>query len=159
MGYTTTVRTKLKAPDFGDLVTEEVAARVQYEVVDLNIKASIRVGLSPVQGYGRFVPYKDKEKYPGERKPSAPVNLELSGELLENYEARATADKKGVTIGIHADAPAKVKARAEGNNTGSAKGVPVRRIVPIYGETFKVSTLTLLRIIFSERILEMLGKK
>lgn len=159
MAYSTTVRTKFKAPDFSGVVNASVISRVQEEVIERNIKASIRVGLSPVQGFGRFVGYKDPEKYPAEEKPSRPVNLELSSEMLSWLRAKIGSGGKSLTVGIHSDAPDKVRARAEGNNTGSAKGVAVRRFIPLPGEKFKVSTITILRKIFSDRIMEMLRRR
>ncbi len=158
MPYSTTVRTKFKAPNFGEVVNQHVVSRIQSEVIDGNIKASILVGNSPVSGHGRFLGYKDQDQYPGDRKGARPVNLFLTGELLDWYRAKMSSGGKGVTMGILSDAPEKVKARAEGNNTGSAKGVVARRFVPVVGEKFKVSTMTLIRKIFSDRIAEMLGR-
>mgnify|MGYP001195900596 CR=1 FL=1 len=90
----------------------------QY-IVDKEIKDSISKGISPVRGKRSFAKYKDKNKYPGDKKQSNKPNLKLTGELLDNYTARTVSGEIAVTIGIHSDASDFVKTKANANQNGT----------------------------------------
>ena len=69
------------------VVTTAFAEKLGTMVVEES-KKMIRAGISPVKGVGRFVGYKDPEKYPGTRKPARPVNLTLTGEMVDSLSFR-----------------------------------------------------------------------
>ena len=56
-------------------------------MLDEEVKRLILRGISPVAGEKRFIGYKNPEKYPGKRKPKRPVNLKLTGDLLDGITA------------------------------------------------------------------------
>lgn len=78
--------------------------RIGYVLVD-EMKAAIARGQSPIREVGRFIKYKDQSKYPGNGKFAArhgkkrsPVNLNLTGEMLDSFMVKA--DLKKITVGI-----------------------------------------------------------
>lgn len=105
------------------------------------IKTAIAQGRSPVQGKGPFIPYaserdNDPRKYPGNLKPSRPVNLSLTGQMLRYYAMQITSSLQTMKIGL-INAPKKIIDRAMGNNLGNPdKNVPERRFIPQEGERF-----------------------
>lgn len=104
------LKAKLHSPEF--------IQQIQSEVVEGQIKRLIRSGQSPIEGFGRFVQYKDKDSYPAGEKPATPANLFLSGGMLRLYTvARKTAMSIGV--GISEAANKAVKVRAKANNEGT----------------------------------------
>lgn len=48
------------------------------------MKSLIASGTSPIEGKGKFAPYKHPQRYPGKRKAHSPVNLRLTGEMLDS---------------------------------------------------------------------------
>lgn len=162
-----------------DLHSEEFIQAAQTEVIDGQIKRLIRSGQSPVEGFGRFVQYKDKDKYPKGQKPATPPNLFLSGNLLRFYVA-SRKSAVSLVFGISKDASEAVKIRAKANNEGtlalagkkftkkqaskekskeskSTSGVPARRFIPINGESFTVSVIRSLKNLYAKRIKNLLS--
>lgn len=118
---------KIKVPNVKDIEaklrrihTAEFVSQINTDVVDGQIKRLIQAGTSPVDGYGRFVQYKDRESYPADVKSSTPVNLTLSGQMLSYYKAFVRSVGGSLFIGILSEAPTDVKDRARGNNLGTA---------------------------------------
>lgn len=120
------LRIRIKAPSSEKAIAKirqglhssEFLQKIQSEVVEGQIKRLIRSGQSPIEGFGRFVQYKDKDSYPAGEKPATPANLTLTGGMLRLY----TATKKSalsILVGISDSASEKVKARAQGNNEGT----------------------------------------
>lgn len=160
------VKNKLRAEiekKMKGFVTERFAQKVQDEVINGTIKPLIDAGVSPVQSVEntrRFKGYKDPKKYPNDRKQKRPVNLKLTGKMLERYRARKV---NGTTLemGILSSAPEDVRVRAEANNLGTvnSKGevaIAARRFVPIRGETFAVSVMRRLKDLYAKRLKEIL---
>ncbi len=97
------------------------------------IRRNVARGNSPVKGYGKFVPYKDPEKYPGNRKPASPVNLSLTDQMLGALGYKVKKD--GIEFRFSSDL---AKKKAETHNEGSQEPkVPMRRFLPTGdGEVF-----------------------
>lgn len=122
-----------------------MAAEVK-KVIESDVKPTIARGISPVRGERNFAKYKDKEKYPGDLKQSNKPNLNLTGAMLREYDARPAGKPLSVTMGVHRDAPEDIRARAIGNNFGTkskggGEGIPARPMVPGEGQewTSKIS--------------------
>jgi hypothetical protein len=118
---------KIKIPNVKDIEAKlrrlhsaEFVHQINADVVENQIKRLIKAGTSPVDGYGRFVQYKDRTTYPNDIKSSTPVNLTLSGQMLSYYKAFVRSVGGSLFIGIVSDAPTEVKDRARGNNLGTA---------------------------------------
>ncbi len=154
------IETSLKDPAF--------LRRVNQEVVEDQIKTSIARGLSPVKGQGRFEKYKDKDKYPGKKKGSRPVNLFLSGDMLSWYKAELV--RLGVSIGIVKSAPKDIKVRARANNEGVVYdgdnediehpfAIPPRRFIPLTGEEYNVTIMRKIKNIFADQIQKIFTRR
>lgn len=143
-------KAKVTVPDITQFGTElrkslaqgDFTQTVDRDVVQGTIVPRILVGLSPVKTFGRFVGYKNPDKYPGNKKPKRPVNLKLTGKLLENYRAFVRAGS--LWIGIQPSAPSDVKEYAGHLNEGT-ENMAARRLVPIQGEQFGVSIVQKLK--------------
>lgn len=94
-------------------------ADLTQRIIEDKIKKLIDKGLSPVAGERMFQKYKDPKKYPGDLKSPNKPNLRLSGDMLSNYQARATNDPMTITLGIHSDAPELERIKAKANNEGT----------------------------------------
>lgn len=149
------VKTTLKVPPFAQVVDKDLIRDLQNDVVSEVILPMIEGGQSPVRAKGRFVKYKDPDKYPGTKKGQRPVNLTLTGKMLEHYKAFIVG--RNAKIGIPDNAPQDIRDRALGNNYGMV-GIPERRFIPAEGETFKVSVIVALRDVFSKAIGRLLKK-
>ncbi len=118
---------KFKPDNITAVLEEMKSTRVQKYVGDMivdQMKDSIAAGVSPVKGERRFEKYKDPKKYPAGVKPNLPVNLYLSGDMLEALKAFPEEDK--VMIGIRDGAMA---ARAIDHNSGT-NHMPRRHFLP-----------------------------
>lgn len=142
--------------DILSLLDRFVDARTTNEmgraVVD-EAKALIATGQSPVQGYGRFEAYKDRTKYPGKLKDARPVNLFLSGDMLDAYDYRA-GKRDSIDVGVIKGSPA-VRERAQAHNDGEGH-LPQRRIVPGQGEKWAVSIMRRISDVWSRRLGELI---
>lgn len=97
------------------------------------MKDLISSGISPIRGGsfgGKFPQYKNRKKYPGDRKPATPVNLNLTGAFLDSLDYEVVQDKNGtykVIIGFGSNSKSNDKER--GHRDG-ANGQPKRPIIP-----------------------------
>ncbi len=108
------------------------------------VKANTEKGISSVEGGDRrFAPYasqrnKDPNGYPGKLKPKRPVNLHLSGEMLNSLTFKAQVNGSERSVKIYFDNN-EMANRYLYNHVGS-QHVPPRRALPILdGEKFSVS--------------------
>lgn len=130
------------------------------------IKRLINGGVSPVQsveGGRRFVGYKNPDSYPAQKKAKRPVNLFLSGIMLQWYKAVKVSGVR-ISLGIPTNAPSDVKIRAEANNVGTVNSegevaIAARRFVPLRGETFAISVLRKMKSLYAQRIKTLLSKR
>lgn len=126
------VKVKITSPGLKSVVANFRSPAVQAglaKVVIQKIKEFVATGTSPVLGYGRFKPYLDKSRYPGDKKAARPVNLYLSGEMLGALTYRLTSQT--TTIGIFSGkALKKAQTHNEGAQTTSKAtntGTPAQR--------------------------------
>lgn len=146
---------KLIAKVKNNLVNKSVIDDLNAEVVT-EMRRFMAAGTSPVKGKRRFAAYKDKDKYPGDKKASRPVNLFLSGALYSQLVA-AKRSALSFYIGISDLASEKIKTYAKANNLGE-NGIAERRFVPIKGEQFNVSIMRKIKDIIAKRISEIIKK-
>lgn len=138
------------------VVTQDFASKVGAVVV-AGSKEAISKGLSPVQGVGRFVAYKDPESYPGKLKPARPVNLSLTGEMVNSLNFRKEGDK--ILVGIFADEVGDdVMKRVDTHNRGTHPHVPRRQFIPEKGQSFIVSIQREVQRLYRERISEVIAR-
>ncbi len=162
------IKSNLKAEVLNRLkktVDEKFVADMNDQVVG-EIMRLIKSGVSPVnsvEGTKRFKQYKDRNKYPANKKAKTPVSLLLTGEMLSWY---GVGKKSGTTIsvGIHSDAPSEVKERAIANNEGTVNSegqvaIAARRFIPLKGETFNISVLRKFKNLYALRIKDLISKK
>lgn len=164
-----TVKSTIRVPDFTGVIDAKLMHDVQGSVIDNQIKKLIQAGTSPVRGHNRFPGYKaaatkEKTGYPYNvrsefpNKAIRPVNLFLSGDMLQEYVAYRANSIKSFFMGIRPNAPEDVRKRAEGNNYGT-EHVPMRRFIPAPGETYKVSIVKALRDLFAEAVQRTLKRR
>lgn len=118
---------KFKPDAIRNAIAELKSARVQSEIgetVISEMKKSLKVGVSPVKGERRLEPYVNPKSYPGKLKPRSPVNLELSGDMLDALDYKVSDGR--VTVGIF-DGKEAVKARAHNDGEGN---MPRRHFMP-----------------------------
>lgn|SRR5574343_123587 len=146
---------KLIAKVKSQLVDKEMIDDINKEVVS-EVKRFMAAGASPVRGKRRFKAYKDKDKYPANRKASRPVNLFLSGDLYNSLIA-ARRSVLSFYIGISELASEKIKIYAKANNLGE-NNIPERRFVPIKGEEYNVSIMRKIKDIIARRVAKIINK-
>lgn len=137
------------------LVDDKTVKELNDDAVK-EVKRFMAAGTSPVKGKRRFAPYKDRDKYPADRKPSRPVNLFLKGDLYQSIIAAKTS-VVSFYIGVSALASEKIKTYAKANNLGE-NNIPERRFIPIKGEQFNVSIMRKIKDIIARRIADIIKK-
>lgn len=120
------------------------------ETVVTEAKQMISEGQSPVRGYGRFAEYKDRTKYPGARKDARPVNLKLTGEMLDAYDFKPT--REGIEVGVlNGDR----KEVAQYINEGT-EHMAQRRFIPGSGEEWAVSIMRKIADVYEKRLSQII---
>lgn len=115
------------------------------------MKRFIKIGTSPVKGARRFEKYKNEAKYPGDLKNRRPVNLELSGRMLQAITYKPLND--GVRIGIW-DPEQRLKAQT---HLQGLNGVPKRKFMPVEpNDEFIVSIQRDIRYLYLRKIYAIL---
>lgn len=163
------IKVKVTLPIRNDVVkglnSTTVQRRIGNEVVHA-IKATIASGQSPVRGQGRFeeyaasrnkrqgkasgYPLSVQKQYPG--KKIRPVNLFLSGDMIDDLQARPNG--AGIPIGFSNKEQADKAAK---HNSGDK--VPVRRVLPNKrGEEFTVGITRLVRDLYAEELERIIKK-
>lgn len=98
------------------------------------MKEEIARGLSPITRK-KFPRYKDTEKYPGKLKAHAPVNLELSGDMLSDLKTEAVITT-GTEIYILLKYATRRSSLKEQGHREGANGQPKRPTLPQGRENF-----------------------
>lgn len=140
--------------DLEDLIDKKTAEELGNTIINES-RRFIAVGTSPVLGVRRYEKYKNEANYPGDRKPKRPVNLQLSGEMLDSlsYEYK----KNGIRYGV-LKASESILTRAKANNDGTDK-VVARPFVPDKpGQEFNLSIMTKIKDIVSQRLSVIIKK-
>lgn len=136
------------------LSSNQVKAEVAKDLIE-DIKKSIAAGISPVFGERRFVGYKDPKKYPADKKPSRPVNMELTGSMLRSLTYRLRGGSPGAFLvgwfgGVDGE-------KADNHNNGIT--VPERRLLPDRAnERFNASITRSLKNYYAKIISDILKK-
>lgn len=129
--------------------TEAIGSAVVEKAKDM-----ISTGMSPVRGEGRFPSY--LPPYPKNLKSSKPVNLYLSGEMMDAFKYKKSSNNS-LTIGIM-DGGSDVKARAQRHNseyTRSDGQSILRKFIPQEGDEWAVSIMKLVKDIIEKRLSEV----
>lgn len=122
--------------DLREAIDEDTAEEVG-EVIVKGMKKLIASGTSPIKGVGRFPRYKDPLKYPGDQKPKTPVNLKLTGDMLNALSIDTKQTKTQVATEIFYDGE---EAKKEQGHREGVNGQPKRPTLPSEdGERFAVS--------------------
>jgi hypothetical protein len=137
-------------------VTKQVATNVGNAILQA-MKETIAKGYSPIRGYGKFPAYKNPSKYPGNRKPKSPVNLELKGDFLDALEFTLVQVRSGFATKI-GYAGSKENKKERGHREG-ANDQPKRPTIPINGETFSEKITNAFMEIYRERVRQIMRKK
>lgn len=133
----------------------EAVAREIGESVHEEVRSLISNGQSPVRGERRFAQYKERKSYPGKLKPAVPVNLQLSGEMLESLNFRRRGDT--VEFGFLAGTSADVLARAQAHQDGTPK-MAARPMIPVAGQEWAVSVVRRFKDVYSRRLQDIIKK-
>lgn len=99
---------------------------------------NMNAGISPITGK-RFPNYKKPQKYPGKKKPSTPVNLELTGDFKNALSVETTEGQSGQNAVIFYEGKEDLK--EQGHRDG-AKGQPKRPTIPQGNENFSPRIVT-----------------
>ncbi|MCA9485962.1 MAG: hypothetical protein KC506_03910 [Nanoarchaeota archaeon] len=131
-----------------EFLQKKIAGAVGNELRK-EVLSSIKRGVSPVKGQGRFQKY--SESYTGiikrgiKNKRVSPVNLTLSGELLDSIYVKLNNNK--ITIGFSDE---KFEYH---NKPESGSNMPARRLLPTEpGEEFSKSITLRIRNLVLERV-------
>lgn len=146
--------------DIRKLTSSKYTDPIAESILD-QMKDVISTGLSPIRGFGRFeaykaqsrnrggkktgYPYNVQTKFPG--KKVRPVNLELSGDMLDALDYKNVRD--GIELSIYKKAEAeKAKTHQQGTDL-----VPQRRFIPsTKGEQFITSITVSIKKMFVEAL-------
>jgi len=132
--------------------------KVQYkvaEVITSYAKRLIASGQSPLQGDGRYAKYLNEERYPGNRKPRRPVNLNLTGKMLR-YLKTWIGEGGILRYGFRAgDTPEDVMTRAKAHQDGT-ETIVARPMVPTHGRKFAVSIQKAIRDVYTSALRDIL---
>ncbi len=156
---------KVKVRTVGKIITEKLSAsksqveaykKALGESVVTEIKQFIARGQSPVLDEGRFAPYKDKKKYPGDLKASKPVNLYLSGDMVNAIGFKKN-DGSSISVGLMTG-DSEILKRAKTHQEGT-EFVAKRKFIPDgEGDSFAVKIQRTIRNI-QETFIDDLIKK
>ena len=97
-------------------------------------------GKSPVAGEKTFKPLsKDYKKIKAKISGSSKANMELHGDMLDDFDVRFKGDT--LSMGFHGDASDESKLKAENHNKFTARAnktaVPKRRFIPFKKQNLK----------------------
>lgn len=137
-----------------NFMTDAVAREIG-EAVHEEVRSLISKGQSPVRGERRFSQYKNRKSYPAALKPAVPVNLQLSGEMLNSLNFQRRGDV--VDYGFLASTPADVMTRARAHQEGTDK-MAARPMVPEAGQEWAVSVVRKLKDVYSRRLQAIIKK-
>lgn len=137
--------------------------RVGRTIVKEIKRKYIGKGISPVNNVKRFEAYavdrpEAKSDYPTGIKQKRPVNLELTGEFLRDYDFEA--GKGELEIGFISPS-SRTQELIKAHNDGDVSFIPRRQIVPDIGrgEKFKPAIMSSIRDLIADEIRKFLRRK
>jgi len=144
------------------IVTKPVVRDLGRSIKAISL-ALVKVGKSPVKGFGRFKPYaaqrkrkgypelpKIRDKYP--RKKTRPVNLFLDGKYLQAItKSRINKTRDGIEYGL-IDGTALQQKMFESHNEGKRPDIPQRKVVPTGGDDFTALIRRKIKNIYLKRV-------
>lgn len=149
MSFKLTKKTKdlLRLNGTIDDIKKEFIKSAKKDLQEIIVEENIKRGTSPVKGEGRYTKYSDSYKdaikggrYKGESKKITPVNLTLSGKMLNSFKVESISS--GIRM-IFKDKKAKYH-----NELGAGKAKTIRKMLPLEGESFSTKV--------SKQILDLL---
>lgn len=153
------VTVKFQLLEFLDRFVDGATANAIGGTVVDKAKEMISSGQSPVRGIGRYIRYADsyrgmiKRKHP-QGKNITPVNLNLTGKMLDEYTFERVSDKV-VRVGFVKETKSHEIARyhTEGNEK-----MPSRPLVPSKNEEWAVSIMQAIKDIYGKRLADLIKK-
>jgi hypothetical protein len=147
------VTTKFKILELINGFVDNATANAIGNTVVEESKRLISEGQSPVRGEGRYGAYKNRKRYPGKRKPARPVNLNLSGEMLEGFGFRNKGSDV-IEVGM-VGGSARDKEIAGYHQTGTDNMI-ARPIVPQENEEWAITIMRAIRDEFGKRLYSLI---
>lgn len=138
---------KFKILEFIDQFMDGTTANAMGRDIVDSAKQMIASGQSPVRGGGRFARYKNRKKYPGDKKEAAPVNLYLTGDMLAEYGFIAKNDS--LFVGFNNGGK---QAEIAGYHNSGTDNMAKRQIVPNEGDEWAVTIMRTIRDNYSKRL-------
>ena len=128
---TMTAQLKKVLKDSKEPIDKKTADKVGETITDM-MREVIAKGISPIRGVGKFIKYKDPEKYPGKLKAKTPVNLKLDGHFLDGLTFKAVGDKYGYAAEVfyEKDQEDKERGHREGGTDKYPDSQPKRPTIP-----------------------------
>lgn len=155
------VNVKINTKDLEDMVPRIKKAFIEVakdELQEIIVEENIKLGLSPVQGEGKFERYSESYKdaikagrYKEFGKSISPVNLKLSGNLLDSFFVKRKGDS--LVVGF-SDKLADIH-----TNQGAGKSKTIRKMLPGDGESFKTSIVTKIIALLQDAVDRIVGKQ
>jgi len=143
--------------DLVDEVRRSFLKTSQEDIRQIIVEENIKVGLSPVNGEGKFQKYSDSYKkaikagrYRKFQKNIIPVSLKLSGDMLDSFFVKKSGN--GLLIGF------KDKLSDIHTNQGAGKSKVIRKMLPGSGEVFKPSVINKIIALLQDEIDRIVGK-
>jgi len=144
--------TRMIGPEFGAEFQNRLGETLLEEM-----KNDISKGNSPVRTERRFEPYKNPEKYPAGKKPNRPVNLHLTGEMLQYLKFKPVTGRPAVDVG-YLNAPHDVQVRAIAHNTGTGDMAQRKHIPWESGDELTVRITRRMIDVYKERLARLIQK-
>jgi len=137
----------------GDAWLDKETAKALGDVTIEGIKELTRRGISTIQGNGKFKAYKNRKKYPGDRKGATPVNLRLTGDFMNALTKKVVPDGKSYKVEVFyaGDEDLKEQGHREGVN-----GQPKRPTIPIGNEKLSATINKELADILKQRLVDLI---
>lgn len=149
------VTTRFQILELLDKFVDGTTANALGKTVVDEAKQMIAEGQSPVRGHGRFERYKDRHKYPGDLKPHRPVNLNLTGEMLEGLTFR---QKSSSVLEVGFIKGSSERKKIAEYHTSGTEHMAMRRVIPQEGEEWAVKIMRKLRDLYSKRLTQLIRK-
>lgn len=157
---TVKVTTKFQILDFIDRFVDGTTGNAIGSAVVKECRKMIAEGQSPVRGHKRFGKYKDRKKYPGKRKAARPVNLYMTGEMLDKgfgFRFKKGGQRSGGTIEVGMIKGSEERKEIAGYHHDGTPNMVQRRFVPGSGEHFAVSVMRVIRDLYGKRLTQIIA--